>query len=312
MSKALIAAWACRQKVRFRLSSVGPFWRATGRAWPRIGTALFAALGMVWTLVKLTVFLGNDRVDAVCESGLPYVLVPVVLIAVFRALPSTRVRATTSLGGDVSVGVSAMNVLDARGIIVVPTNTRFDMVLGGVVKTADSVMGSLVREVYGEDDVQFQKEVDEALAAQADHGRGRRLEEYPPGTCVQLKKGDRRYVLLATDALSRHGRSQGTYETGMKAMDDLWVYLGRHADRDHVAIPLLGTGRSRVANLSREHAVKRIIRSFLEAIDSKSFCKSLTICIYPDDFLERFFDLNSARQFAEEEAAFLLGKKIAG
>jgi len=133
-----------------------------------------------------------------------------------------------------------------------------------------------------------------------------------PGTAITIKHGDQKYIVLAVDPLNSSGRSQGSYSSGMEALEGLWKYLGNKSDKTSVALPLLGTGRARVANLCRAHATKRILKSFASATSVKAFCNELAIYIHPDDFVKNSWSLDETEEFASHIAAYQREATLAG
>ena len=64
----------------------------------------------------------------------------------------------------------------------------------------------------------------------------------------------------------------------------MWNTLTDIGNTEPYSIPLLGTGRARVKDASRDDVVQQIILSFLAATKDHKITESLTVCIHPKDF----------------------------
>lgn len=69
-----------------------------------------------------------------------------------------------------------------------------------------------------------------------------------------------------------------------QALVGLWDSLILEGNHEPYSIPLLGTGKARVKDASREEVVKEIILSFIAASRNHKITESLTICIHPKDY----------------------------
>ena len=58
---------------------------------------------------------------------------------------------------------------------------------------------------------------------------------------------------------------------------------GNRGNLEDVAIPLIGTGRAGIRNVTREKVVKEIINSFMESSKQRKVTENLIICVHPFD-----------------------------
>lgn len=274
--------------------------KALLKRWKQVVTAILSVLGFVWMSVEiLTFFLGKSFRASLLDAGWLLFLATSIL-GVILALPKLKLTMKHLTDSDLKITIQAKDIFNTNGLIVVPTNTEFDMILNGIAVEASSVMGALIRNEYSSNAKHLQSDVNDALKKNGE----KRKSSYPPGTCLKIVHGAKTFIILATDPLNANRRSQGDYLTGDIALSALWKYLGDNADRTTIAIPLIGTGRSRIANLSRMHAVKRIVKSFLISSSERAFCDHLLICIQPRDFTDHYFDLNTVKIWAYSVAEY--------
>lgn len=63
-----------------------------------------------------------------------------------------------------------------------------------------------------------------------------------------------------------------------KALTSLWRDLGKNGNSEPYSIPLIGTGKARAKDVSRNEVAKLIILSFLASSKEHKITESLTIC----------------------------------
>lgn len=116
-------------------------------------------------------------------------------------------------------------------------------------------------------------------------GRTTNLNQYPIGTVARISYGRKRAYFLAEADINEEGIPINTDASNIVlALVSLWDYLIEHGNQEYYSIPLLGTGRAGVGNLSREDIIKEIVLSFIMASKDKKITENLIICIHPCDF----------------------------
>jgi DNA-binding SARP family transcriptional activator len=161
---------------------------------------------------------------------------------------------------------------------------------GDVVISRQSVQGQLLERLYDGDRDRLDTELRRALRGVTPLGRetvqdkpkGKRTR-YAVGTVVPLPMNGRRVFGFVH---CRQGLDLVTHSTAGElrlSLDRLWQSVRRYGMLKPVAIPLAGSGLSRVTELSREQLMIMIIDTFIKNSRDERFTSELRIVIRPAD-----------------------------
>ncbi|WP_236584941.1 macro domain-containing protein [Streptomyces sp. MBT53] len=195
---------------------------------------------------------------------------------------------------DLTVVVEAGDVFDQPAHLVVGFCDTFDTATAdGEVINASSVQGQLLHRRYDGDVRRLDAELVAALAGVTPVGREDRdrkplgkLDRYPVGTVAVL--GARPHLVFAV-AYSRIGNdcvAASTVEELWLGLGRLWDALHRHAQLERVAMPLVGSGLSRLDHLDQDSLLRLILMSFVARSREGAVCRELRLVVRPAD-LER-------------------------
>lgn len=174
---------------------------------------------------------------------------------------------------------------------------------GGAVIDGTSVQAQLLLRRYGGDVRRLDAALDTALGGIEPLARESRagkplgkLDRYPLGTVAVL--GARPQLTFAT-AYSRIGNdllAASSVEDLWFSLNRLWDTVSRHARPEAVAMPLVGSGLSRLDHLDQESLLRLILMSFVARSREGAICRELRVVVRPADL---------ARINMPEVAAFL-------
>lgn len=229
------------------------------------------------------------------DSG-PLAAVSLAACAVWglsRARPVRRVRQEFRRP-DMAIVVEEGDLFDRRGHLVVGFCDTFDTAsAGGVVIDASSVQAQLLLRRYGGDVRRLDAALETALGAVVPVAREDRegkplgkLDRYPVGTVAVL--GARPQLTFAT-AYSRIGNdylAASSVEDLWFSLNRLWDTVARHARLEPVAMPLVGSGLSRLDHLDQESLLRLVLMSFIARSREGAICRELRVVVRPAD-LER-------------------------
>lgn len=206
------------------------------------------------------------------------------------------------VGRDTKIELSIRDAFDLPGRLIIPSNNLFDMDLGGNVLHAPSLQGQLVRdhfenipnnlEIHVRDQLNREEYQNEIVREQGN------ITEYGIGTTVRIHRNGKIFYLLALTRVNVHGRAIANEDDIPQALSKLWYWISEREDKSDLVIPLVGTGRARLTK-NREAVIKMIVRSFIAACSSRSFCDKLTIALHPKDVLEFDIDIEEAINFID-------------
>jgi hypothetical protein len=195
---------------------------------------------------------------------------------------------------DMAIVVEEGDLFDQGAHLVVGFCDTFDTAAdGGVVIDESSVQAQLLLRRYGGDVRRLDAALATALGAVEPVGREDRevkplgkLDRYPVGTVAVL--GARPQLTFAT-AYSRIGNdylAASSVEDLWFSLNRLWDTVRRHARMDQVAMPLVGSGLSRLDHLDQESLLRLILMSFIARSREGAICRELRVVVRPGD-LER-------------------------
>jgi hypothetical protein len=192
--------------------------------------------------------------------------------------PRTRV---TILSGDL------FSQEDAH-LVVGFTDTFDTSTSQDVVINSSSIQGQLLRRRYGGDRLWLDRDLRAALSqiprsgteTRATKRRGK-LTRYPIGTVAVLNQSGRRIFAVAYSRMGNDLIARSSLADLREGLDRLWAAIHRHGQLGVVAMPLVGSGLSRIDFLKREELVKAIVGSFVAHSRTRLFCPELRIVIPP-------------------------------
>jgi len=188
--------------------------------------------------------------------------------------------------------------------------------MGGIVVRADSVQGAFLRRYFHSDPHSMNDEINRQIEKMGliPLSEGDRFRVYPIGTVVSIVRGSQPFYLLASSRLSENGRAFGEINDVKTALAKLWDFICNKGDKGDVVIPVIGTGNARTS-LSREDAIRLIIKSYIASSAKKTYCDRLIIAVHPNDVdkfkinvdeLEVF--LKYSCEFADFESGYSHGR----
>jgi DNA-binding SARP family transcriptional activator len=167
-------------------------------------------------------------------------------------------------------------------------DTKHNLVINSV-----SVQGQLLHRLYGGDIAALDRELRRGLRntdpvfreTMQTKEHGKRLR-YPIGTVVAMPQGDRRIFAAAYSSLGNDLIARARPEDLALTLDRLWESAARNGAMKAVAIPLVGSGLSRItdfrSDLGTEELIHLIVESFLRACRTHStVSRQLRIVLRP-------------------------------
>lgn len=190
---------------------------------------------------------------------------------------------------DVIVSLKVCDALQNEGAIIIPTNSTFDTEMNDEFISKASIQGQYQTKYFNEKTAELDKRIKDGLIGKAyvelKDGRKYNTKRYPIGTVSRVNvKNKRAYFLVDSDIDSKGIPIDVDAETVSQALTSLWNNIHREGNNEPYSIPLIGTGKARAKDISRNEAVQQIILSFLAASKEHKITECLTICIYPLDF----------------------------
>jgi DNA-binding SARP family transcriptional activator len=165
-------------------------------------------------------------------------------------------------------------------------DTRRDLVISRA-----SIQGQLVERLYGGDVAALNRELRRGLQSVTPAGRettrtkphGKRIR-YPLGTVVAIPVGGRRVFATAYSRLGNDLVAHARPEDLAAALDQVWQSVAVFGQLAPVAVPMMGSGLSRITELNPEQLISMIVESFLRGCQEHcTVTPQLRIVLRPAD-----------------------------
>jgi Domain of unknown function (DUF6430)/Bacterial transcriptional activator domain len=199
-------------------------------------------------------------------------------------------RYATGFGhGEITVRVGDLLEQDDAHLIVGFGDTFETNVRGNLIVSRSSLNGQLVQRFYDEDGRRLGREIAAALRgtpstvehrAAKPHGNRRR---YQNGTVAVLNHADRHIFALTYSTVHADNRATSNPDQLREALLRLWPVVERRGQRRPVALGILGSGLSRVDELSRLALIELIVRSYLSYQMYAKASDELRIVVQPKE-----------------------------
>ncbi len=270
-------------------------WKHTWRDFAR---SFLAALGVTWTVTRIALHYYPEQAAWIFGSWWAVGL-PAVVCATIESWPKLYVEERLSFS-DTKVQIRVGDVLAASGGVVIPTNTTFDTSISKGIIAPDSLQGQFLAKHYGSEahlDHDLEASLQDAtFSAIGDERRGKK-KKYPNGTVARIEPSGHVAYFLAIADMNVHSVASSSREQVLEGLGSLWHYISERGGIEPLAVPILGTGRGRIAVPRREEMVREIIKSFIAACSEIKFCDRLAVVISAEDYREHEIDLRELELF---------------
>lgn len=257
--------------------------RKRHRFWSHFNTALAAWASVITLFVT---FLPQPTRIPWCTALC--ILALICIVCCFYATHQTarKKRISLSISSNLRINISEGDILQCKGIVVIPVNEYFDTKVDDVIIDKKTIHGQFVQRFFkNKEDVLYEK-IERALQktkSSSDSCRkhfGARTKKYELGTCADVVVGNTRYVLFALTHFDKDDKAYLERSEFAEAIKRLMTHLSKVAGNHPVYMPLFGTGLSR---LNRSH--QRVLLHIIDTIDfscPEAINAGLNIVIHPN------------------------------
>lgn len=190
---------------------------------------------------------------------------------------------------DITITLRVCDVLKNGGAVIIPTNSTFDTVMDEEFISVGSIQGQYQVKYFKGRLPVLDKKLNEGLRGKRGislkDGRKYNDKRYPIGTVSCVSEKNRRAYFLADSDIDCYGHPIDVDAADVaQALTGLWNDLSKNGSNEPYSIPLIGTGKAKAKDASRNEVAQQIILSFLAASKEHKITENLTICIHPIDF----------------------------
>lgn len=232
-----------------------------------------AVFGSIYLLVGAFDFFNIYTKDQYSGWVFPVFIMTSILISV-----STRRPIVSTLldmpNLDSRIEVRIGDIFDVDGAVMISSNVEFESDVAGGKIASTSLQGQFTGRYFTGN----QNDLVEAIKNQF----GTLEPPFPMGTTIPVTTHGKTFYFTAMSTFNETGNAYTTPEDLKSALDGLWDYVRNTGELQELAVPLIGTGRGRVA-LTRRKIITMIAESFAEASKLGPITDHLVIVIRPED-----------------------------
>jgi hypothetical protein len=155
-----------------------------------------------------------------------------------------------------------------------------------IVISSDSAQGVLLHQLYDGNRARLDRDLKAALSreprASLESRSAKRLGKltrYPLGTVATLHQANRRIFGVAYSRMGNNLVAQSNLPTLRTSLENLWNSVYLYGQLKPVAIPLIGSGLSRVREATHDDLLTLIVGSFVAASRQRPICPELRVII---------------------------------
>lgn len=247
----------------------------------------FVAFGLVSAVIQ---FVGQLFPRAFTTPSLIAVgsVALCIVWGLYRSYPREKIRHEFH-HPRTAVSVEVGDLFDQDAHLVVNFADTFDTAIDGVINR-HSVQGQLLQRLYDSDVQQLDKQLASALSdvrpaakeSRRDKRRGK-LVRYAIGTVAVLGDQTRRIFAVAGSYMGNDLVAKSSVQDWWLSLSQLWDAIYLHGEHGRVAIPVVGSGLSRLDFLDRQTLIKMILQSFVTRSREALVCRELIVVIWPPD-----------------------------
>jgi hypothetical protein len=243
----------------------------------RVGAeSVLAIFGSIYLLVEALDFFGIYARDRYASYAFLIFLVLAVVISVLffrRPIKSISIRLSQH---DLCIEARIADLFDARGAIMISTNTIFEADVAAGKIAPDSLQGQFTARYFTGN----QDELVAQIKRETDALGGSR--PFPIGATIPITTHGKTFYFTAMAELNEQGNASTTPSSVGRALEGLWKHVRETGELQELAVPVIGTGRGRVRP-TRKKMIALIAESFMKASEESKFTNRLVIVIRPED-----------------------------
>lgn len=282
-----ISNWASKFKYSlFRLKK---------NAWAVIGNA-FAVAGVLLTIAEGAdeIFEYHKLFELYKEFFFP-ILIVAFIGSIIKNWDRLEFKVQVADSPDVTVVLKVGDALNNKGAVIIPTNTTFDTEMKDDFISEGSLQGQYQLKYFKGRIKDLDKLINEGLEDKAfvtlKDGRKNKTKRYTIGTVCRVSGAKKRAYFLADSDINKNGIPNDVEAKDItEALFGLWESLNSVGNMETYSIPLLGTGKARVKDASRDDIIKQILVTFLAASKDHKLMEKLIICVHQSDYEKIHWD----------------------
>lgn len=273
------------------------YWRYAVFSGEAIGK-FFAVVGVLYLCVDLADAFNIYKKDRHSYYGLVILVFLALAYVLSTRRPISRVCYKIPQR-DFAVEVLIGDVFKIPGEVVISTSSTFDTDMSSGLIAVTSLQGQLATNYFNGQTTEIDRQIEQSLSRDqftVNDKRPCKKKQYPIGTVARVSAHSKNFYLVAMSHMDESGNASSDLKMIDEALERLWANLASKAETGDIVMPLMGTGRGRVA-YPRKKMIERIAQSFTDACNQRAFSNKLIIVVRPDDASKFSLNLFQVRDY---------------
>ncbi len=273
------------------------YWRYALFSGEAIGK-FFAVVGILYLCVDLADAFNIYKKDRHSYYGLIILIVLALMYVLSTRRPISRVSYKIPQK-DFAVEVMIGDLFKVPGEVIISTSSTFDTDMSTGLIAVTSLQGQLATNYFNGQTTEIDRQIEQSLSREQfaiNDKRPGKKKQYPIGTVARVSTHGKNFYLVAMSHMDVNGNASSDLKMIDEALEKLWVNLASKAEVGDIVMPLMGTGRGRVA-YPRKKMIERIAQSFTDACNQRAFSNKLIIVVRPEDASKFSLNLFQVRDY---------------
>lgn len=273
------------------------YWRYALFSSEAIGKFL-GVLGVLYLCVDLADAFNIYKKDRYSYYGLIFLILLALAYVLSTRRPLSRVSYKIPQK-DFAVEVLIGDLFKIPGEVIISTSSTFDTDMASGLIAVGSLQGQLATNYFNGQTTEIDRQIELSLHKETpivNDKRPGKKHEYPIGTVARVSSLNKNFYLVAMSHMDENRNAHSNLKMVDEALEKLWVNLASKAEVGDIVMPLMGTGRGRVA-YPRKKMIERIAQSFTDACSERAFSNKLVIVVRPEDASKFSLNLFQVRDY---------------
>ncbi|WP_440966436.1 macro domain-containing protein [Massilia sp. GER05] len=281
----------------FESISTRAYWRYALFSGEAIGK-FFSVVGILYLCVDLADSFNIYKKDRYSYYGLVILVVLALMYVLSTRRPLSRISYKIPQK-DFAVEVLIGDLFKIPGEVIISTSSTFDTDMSSGLIAATSLQGQLATNYFNGQTADIDRQIEMSLSREqfiTNDRRPGKKKEYPIGTVARVSAHSKNFYLVAMSHMDENGNASSDLKMIDEALGKLWLNLASKGEVGDIVMPLIGTGRGRVA-YPRKKMIERIAQSFTDACSQRAFSNKLIIVVRPEDASRFSLNLFQVRDY---------------
>lgn len=258
---------------------------AKWRFWRRFLTHSFAGVGAIAVVLGILDSLFPNKIGIQGIGWGLAILGASVAFGAWKSWPTPIEQSYPS--PNITIRVVKGDIFNESCHLVIGMCDTFDTQPPNII-ARESLQGQALERLFGGDVAEFDRRISDAMAGHPQVGvvnkPGKQIR-FGVGAIAVLPESGRKLFLVAYTQMDEHNQARGTVDGIWRSLLNLWSEVSRRGNGGCVAIPVIGGGQARIAQiLPLQDSIRFIALSFMLASRKEKVCDELRIVVRPADY----------------------------